>query len=154
MPYENYQNFIKYEKVVANASNEYNRVLDDAWKLAWKIAGDAAYGAYDCDELYEIFGTGEVCDVFARFTCQEALTKIQAYEKRKEEESAKPVLGDIVIFKCDNVDDFKGIYIANDACNIWALINGYAVPQSLDSDLYSMEKTGEHVDIQGILDTL
>jgi hypothetical protein len=59
---------------------EYNRGLADAWELARKIV--CAKG-FNMDELDVIFGERTADGVLKKYTVEEALAKIEAYEKEK-----------------------------------------------------------------------
>lgn len=57
----------------------YEQGLSDAWKLAKKL-----FAEYKDSELCEIFGKGWSYPKLMEFTYEEALAKIEAYEKEKE----------------------------------------------------------------------
>lgn len=53
----------------------YEKGLNDAWKLAKKIQG------LDCKIREKIYGIYKMLVIFEKFTPQEALAKLEAYEK-------------------------------------------------------------------------
>lgn len=126
----------------------YEQGLADAWELAKKI-----YDTTHADRN-KIFGMDNSCNgiknVFEMFTPQEALAKIEAYEKEKEIK-----VGDEVFPFVDLQDDS----MKNDKKN-------YGVVTGIYPNMYQVlmkngdccdfikekcEKTGKHIDIEGIL---
>lgn len=133
---------------------EYERGLNDAWELAKKISLSIINGGYDCDELDAIFGYRTTSNVYYNLTAQEALEKVKAYEKNKEEEAAKPKLGDVVIVRNPQCCfEEKGIYLTGGLEGFLYLTSNGTVVDS-GGDYFTIEKTGEHVDIQGMLDKI
>lgn len=127
---------------------EYNRGLQDAWELA-KGLYLGKNQKYSDNQYEKIFGGLGLCYVFDNCTAQEALAKIEAYEK----EQAEIKVGDVVeycerkvailITKISN-DEFSGIKITTDEFGV-------------AGDIYSgrklkdCTKTGKHIDIASIL---
>jgi preprotein translocase subunit YajC len=73
----------KYKEEQIPYSEAYNKGLNDVWELAKKLWCPTNYGGMDIEEVIKIFD----CDYFAiskLYTPQEALAKLEAYEKSKE----------------------------------------------------------------------
>ena len=137
---------------------EYERGLKDAWELAQKIGNHPKNGGYDYDEMDAIFGSPIIGVVFDKYTYQEALAKVKEYEKR-EGEAAKPKLGDVVEVKGFDLRGVfrythKGIYLKETDTTHNILVNEGDIYILEKEYLESIEKTGEHVDIQGMLDKI
>lgn len=135
---------------------EYERGANDAWELAKRIGGHPVDGGYDCDELYLRFESYTTSDVFNDYTFQEALAKLKAYEKKKEEEAAKPKLGNVVhIFGLNGTFITDGVLVGITFDKYYILRKSRGmVPEAWDIESYEFEKTGEYVDIQGMLDKI
>lgn len=120
-------------------SEAYIRGLNDAWELAKKI-----YDTTHADRN-KIFGLDNSCNgiknVFEMFAPQEALAKIEAYEKEKEIK-----VGDEVFFVaeptlCGVVTRIKsGIYVMWGDGSCGTISN----PETI-------KKTGKHIDIESLL---
>lgn len=123
----------KYEEVQIPYSEAYNKGLNDAWELAKKIY------EMKSKEFDEVFRDVHYVDVFYHFTPQEALAKLEAYEKSKEIK-----VGDIV---CNDDVMENGIvtYIADD--EVFMLYDD----GSCGLVKGNLTKTGKHIDIQSVL---
>lgn len=90
---------------------------------------------------------------------KDIIEKLQGIiEELEAEEEIKTELkrGDII--ECTNIasqDTFKAIYYGTThyPTDIWVLMHNYDAPQSLSATVYIIKKTGEHIDLQGMLDT-
>ena len=78
----------------------YEKGLQDAWKLARKIVLKAEMGGICYDDFKKIFGVGDYMSVLRTMTPQQALAKIEAYEKEKAIK-----VGDVV-YADDEPDSF------------------------------------------------
>ncbi len=118
---------------------EYNKGLEDAWELAKKI--------YDmkCDNIEEILGVrGGFYGVIDGLSCEEALAKIEAYEREKEIKVGDEVKHDIV----ERADMFVVTSISK------GMIRGVdknGVTHSFTFPNQYIKKTGKHIDIEGLL---
>lgn len=131
------------------SGDAYKQGTEDAWELARKICGLETDGALSFQELDEIFGTRSYSKIFRDNTYEEALAKIKEYEEKKN----KLVPGDVV--KCSNrYGTLKGILYSESSTDYWILLNSCTAPQNLTKDAWTIEKTGKHFDIQGMLDML
>ena len=118
----------------------YEQGLADAWELARKI--------YDmkCDTVEEIFGArGGFYGVIDGLSCEEALAKIEVYEKEKSEIK----VGDVVEFYYETEEPKeKGVVT-------WVLENGVAVVwvsgETEHCKKTELTKTGKHIDIESLL---
>lgn len=125
---------------------EYDRGLNDAWKLAGKIA----LAEFDNEEglsykeVKEIFGKPTLQGIFMDNTVQEALEKIKAYEKKQEEIKVGDILlgkygGTCIVTKVRACDTFYGVFSDG---------------SSGTHCKKAFTKTGKHIDIQKILDEI
>ncbi len=117
----------------------YELGLNDAWNFAKNLIKT------DHRQRNEIFGLDNSCngirDVYERFTPQEALAKIEAYEKEK----AEIKVGDVVT---RNANGFNGIVtsIKNGDANVM-----YDDGSTTVWSAKNLTKTGKHIDIEGLL---
>ena len=117
----------------------YDRGLNDAWELAKKL--------YEmlCVDLEKIFdGHERLEDIFDNFTPQEALAKLKEYEDSKIE------VGDVV-------DVANGtlavITYANSDIDNYSFVDFTGTTRN-DYKFSMLKKTGKHIDIQQILDSI
>lgn len=138
---------------VALAPNEddYNRGLNDAWELARKIVSlSPQEGGYSCHDMLRIFGHSTLREISDQYTVQEALSKSQEYEKKKAEEEAKLVPGDVVKVTDKRDSSYNyGIYLGDDYYSHYILRRGNMASSLCTKDFYTLEKTGQHVDLEG-----
>lgn len=134
----------KVRSVAYSANNEetYNKGLEDAWELAKKIYLPTVEGGITGGEIEKIFDCHYSC-VLRMYTPQEALAKLETYEKEKEI-NVGDVVGSIntgrlgVITKVEEngkyvmfSDGMAGMFAHND-----------------------IRKTGKHIDINCVLEQL
>ena len=131
-------------------TDEYTRGLNDAWNLAQKIGGADQPGFYDADELDAIFGWCSSTNVFDHFSYTEALAKVEEYEKKKAEEAAILVRGDIVKVTAKRNSAYNyGIYLGDDYYSYYILRREIISASQYTKNFYTLEKTGQHVDLEG-----
>ena len=113
---------------------------EEAWEIAKKLFAD-----YSNIELDEIFGKGWSFPKLMELTPQEAKAKIEALEQKREIN-----VGDEVRIKEDPGDEYKFFVTDKDDFEIsgFSGFNG-SVFSCRDISLY--EKTGRHIDIDGLL---
>lgn len=128
---------------------EYNRGLNDAWELLKKVNNmylDAMNKCFDLEEL-DKFGAERM--LYKHFTPQEALAKLGAYEKEQEikvGDEVEVVGATIKGYVIDKSQENEDCYVV--------LITNY---KHLHTAVYNktvIEKTGEHIDIAGILEQI
>lgn len=147
----------KSNDVLAKARNyikstdEYERGLNDAWEFMMTLT-NTSY-----EERYNIFGCEMISTILENYTVSKAIKLYNEYleeQKKKEEEAAKPVLGDVVEV-ISNRDGFveKGIFLSECFDTITYIIADGGVVKA-SSNHFKFIKTGEHVDIQGMLDNI
>ena len=116
----------------------YEQGLSDAWELAKKILNmklDVAVEVFDCTRIF---------DVMDKFNPEEALAKIEAYEK-----SNAIILGDEVVHDCDGCKTkFYVTYLTKNQ------IKGF--DKDGDTHYFTLpnryiKKTGKHIDIESLL---
>ena len=132
------------EDIIENEIEEaYNKGLNDAWELAKKIVLPDKDGGMKISEIKNVFKINhvDVNDILRNFTPQEALAKLEAYEK----EQAEIKVGDVVEV---NGCKFLVTTVANDHIN---LIDSKGITTWTTS---TCKKTGKHIDIQPILEQI
>lgn len=137
---------IKYmPKVEPDDTTEaYNKGLNDAWELARKIVLDVSKGGIPERDMRSMFGEKwTVSDVLKNYTPQEALAKLEAYEKEQNEIK----VGDVVRLKGSD-KEYVVTTIDEDRCSeIYCGV-------SKDGRWFvqcNVKKTGKHIDIQSVL---
>lgn len=119
-------------------------VPDMSAEKAWEIAKNL-FANYSNAELDDIFGKGWSFPKLMELTPQETKAKIEAWEQKREIN-----VGDEVRIKEDPGDEYKFFVTDKDDFEIsgFSGFNG-SVFSCRDISLY--EKTGRHIDIEGIL---
>lgn len=134
---------------------EYERGLNDAWELAKKVDCYPIDGGWGYDELHVIFDSHNTSEIFKNHTYQEALAKVKAYEKNKEEEAAKPKLGDVVEVihrnRIGQETHVKGIYLQETDETHNVVVDSGNVYIFEKESVVSINKTGDFLDIPGTL---
>lgn len=127
----------------------YNKGLEDAWKLARKITAASCDGGLAERELYKVFDTPFARAIFKCNTYQEALAKLEAYEKSKEIK-----VGDVVEEICTGrhfliiTEEEYGMY------NLGVIdLNKMRIDRICNDTRY-FKKTNKHIDIEKILEQL
>lgn len=139
----------------AESKESYNRGLNDAWELARKIVSLLPEeGGYSCYDMRGIFGPVSLRDISNKFTVQEALAKSQEYEKKKAEEEAKLVPGDVVEIKNMSYGDRKAIFIKYEDDDAIVLFRKGGSTRLVGKDVWTIVKTGKHVDISELVEVL
>lgn len=132
-----------------DGDSAYERGLEDAWELAKLVALDAYNGGLGYKDIQDIYGLHWL-EVFTDYTAHDAMSAYKDWLKEKEEEAKKPKIGDVVEFATPFATG-RGIYLreTNTTHNI-VMDDGNVV---LLQKEYGPEivKTGEHVDILGVL---
>lgn len=141
---------IRAEMVSEVLTAKYEQGLNDAWELARRIALLNGDNIFSDNELKTIFGTTEYDEVL-KIPVEDALTKLEAYEK----EHAEIKVGDVVKHERDEVEvlvtcvhsdnTFDGIKITTDD-ELGKLGGTYS-----GRLIKSFHKTGKHIDISAIL---
>lgn len=119
----------------------YNKGLNDAWELAKKISKMDMFD--ECFEIENVFGECTCIDfVLAKYTPQEALAKLKAYE-----EQSKIEVGDIVVIPPNEIavvtkEKEKDVYVCfSDGSSGYFKKNAF-------------KKTGKHIDIKSFLEQI
>lgn len=121
----------------------YQEGLKAAWELATRISSSSEKGGIPIEICRELFDTSNAAKILRENTYQEALEKIEAYEKLGAFKR-----GDIVEF----VDtDELAMYIGKYADGTHAVVfNDCNLPQKVSTD--EIRKTDKHIDIQSVLE--
>ena len=131
----------------------YNKGLEDAWLLLKKIirmyskSEKGVFGNY-CTPVTEN-SSNLLLNVMLVYSPQEALAKLEAYEK----EQAEIKVGDVVNVKSIAGSEYIGIVTqitANQNCACIVYSDGTAEMTTVNN----MTKTGKHIDIKSLLDEL
>lgn len=119
--------------------DEYNKGLNEGRNEVWELTKKLWYlGTYKCKE---IFGYEFTIDIIEHFTPQEALAKLEAYEKQNEIK-----VGDVVE---QDEHKFVIIFVNNEFVN-GIDENGRFSHISIEN----CKKTGKHIDIQSLLEQI
>lgn len=135
---------------------DYERGANDAWELGFKVCEFASRGGYSFCEILDIFEYKAINDVFSNYTGVEALNKVKAYEKKKEE-AKKPVVGDVVELLSKTALEcipHSGILLADNEKYYHVLNSLTGIPYEYLKQDYTITKTGKHFDIRGMLDEI
>ena len=135
------------EQLLFNATKTYCDGLADAWELARKVAlyNCDKEDAYSVTELKAIFNKTSLQGVFSSYTIQQALAKIEAYEKSQQIQ-----VGDVVY--ADDEPTSFGVVTHKDSERLYIMWNDGSSNKEIDwSDIH---KTGRTVDIQHILEQI
>ena len=118
----------------------YEKGLQDAWELAIKLWLPSNYGGMDVDTVARIFGC-DYCDISKKFTPQEALAKLKAYEEKQNEIK----VGDVV-YNDSSLEECTITHI--DGNLIFGLYGDGSCGKVNRNDL---KKTGRHIEIESLL---
>lgn len=134
-------NWVSEDKIIP-MDKTYSDGLTDAWELAKKILFKE-YG-YSAQQIYDIFGDGAMQSV-KKLTIEEALAKIEAYEKEKEgikvgDEAVHGIGGCETKFIVTSMSE--GMIRGFDSNGI---THSFTIPNRF------ITKTGKHIDIESLL---
>lgn len=127
---------------------EYERGTKDAWDLACDICCSTAFGGLSAKQLEIVFGLSNTSDVMDQYSYEKAKKAMSVYSTKIEEEPI--VKGDVVICTADNGDGdtIEGIFCGdNGDDHFYLLIKEYECVQRYPSYIWSLSKTGKHVDL-------
>lgn len=129
---------------------EYNKGLEDgrneAWEFVKKIKLPVDEGGISMVDLKLIFGTISVDAILKDYTPQEALLKLEEYEKEQEKARQKIMVGDIVVLEGET----RGVVMDEDGVDNVAIFTENGCIEAWMNKKY-ITKTGKHIDIQSIL---
>ena len=138
------ENHLLAECEAVYLTKTYEQGLSDAWQLAKKIVLKAEKGGFNYDDFVRIFGIGDYTTLFEKMTVEEALAKIEAYEKEK-----KIKVGDEVVHSEGSFQTkFTVTFFERNK------IEGFDKNGNTHSFCYPnpyIKKTGKHIDIEGLL---
>ena len=117
----------------------YNKGLEDVWELAKKLWHN------DARTNDDIYGIEYFIDIVNEYTPQEALAKLEAYEKEQNEMK----VGDVVTV-CGEKRIVVGYLCGLEEYEVW--MDGYGRPQRICKN--EIKKTGKHIDIQSVLEQI
>lgn len=143
----------KLEHSDKKISDEYERGLEDAWELAKLFAIDDDKGGLHSKDINNIYGL-HWWEVFKEYTAHDAMSAYKDWLKEKEEEAKKPKTGD-VIEVIDDVGSYseKGVFMSEGMDGFTYISKNGLVCVAKKAN-FSFRKTGEHVDILGMLDKI
>lgn len=134
-------NWVSEDKIIP-IGKTYSEGLNDAWELAKRIVMGVEDGGFDSQEVIDVFGKNRYYS-FKDLSPQEALAKIEAYEKEK-----KIKVGDEVVLD----DEEKTVFIVTRIRN--GFISGFDKDGTTHSYIFPnrfIQKTGKHIDIESLL---
>ena len=136
---------------------EYERGMNDIWEAMRKLIKHESEGGYSIEYTLEIVGhhNRSAESVINRLSPEEVLNRIAEFDKKKEEEAAKPKLGDVVeIHYVFNGVIERGIFLSGGPDGFRYLATDGGLVCAAYRDDIGCKKTGEHIDIQGMLDKI
>ena len=144
--YDKYaENLERNHEVLKIFEEKYNKGLNDAWELARKLVLSVSDGGISIKDFEIIFGAGlDYKDILKIMTPQEALAKIEAYEKSQQIQ-----VGDVVV----NINQVKLLVTATLDNGHFEGINEYGSAYTFRAD-DSWKKTGRHIDIEHLLEQI
>lgn len=143
-------------RTILKSQKEYERGMNDIWEAMRKLIKHESEGGYSIEDTLEIVGHNNRSAeaVINRLSPEEVLARIAEFDKKKEEEAAKPVLGDVVEFDNGPFGYSKGIYVKETETTHNILTREGFLMLLQKSENPEITKTGEHIDIQGMLDKI
>lgn len=133
-----------------NEEDAYNKGLNDAWKLAKKILLPVGYGGIvieDLNKMFDVPSTRRASHwILKEFTPQEALAKLEAYEKSKEEIK----VGDVV-YNSNNNQNAMVLQVNKDRKNATVIELFGDKLQMHTPPLGALIKTGTKIDLFSFL---
>lgn len=128
----------------------YDKGLQDAWKIVPKIFG------MTYQERNEFLGTNDsnndIGSIIAKFTPQEALAKLEAYEK----EQAEIKVGDVVRFKKHPSCEVLITAVSRGLNGVHLQTGEFGRKGEVHSDICKdyIEKTGKHINIESLFEQI
>ena len=126
-----------------------NEGRNEVWELANKLFGYSCDTKLTNEDLKKIFGSACEMDILRNFTPQEALAKLEAYEKEQEKARQKIMVGDIVTLE----DGTKGVVMDEDGVDNVVIFTENGCIEAWINKKY-ITKTGKHIDIQSVLEQI
>lgn len=138
----------KYEEEQIPYSEAYNKGLEDGRNEVWELANKL--NNMTMQDIINIYGFCLCRDeVFEAITPQEALEKLEAYEKKQEKARQKIMVGDIVALE----DGIKGVVMDEDGVDNVVIFTENGCIEAWMNKKY-ITKTGKHIDIQSVLEQI
>ena len=135
----NIKQILSSEDTEVDDSEAYNKGLEDGWELTKKLFCPPRYNGIDGKTLSVLFET-DIHNIPARYTAQEALAKLEAYENEIKVGDEISVLGnEIKGYVIDESKECEDCYVV--------LITNY---KDLHTAIYNktvIKKTGKHIDL-------
>jgi hypothetical protein len=122
----------------------YEKGLNDGRNEVWELAKKLWHN--DARTNDDIYGIEYFIDIANEYTPQEALAKLETYEKEQEKARQKIMVGDIVALE----DGTKGVVMDEDGVDNVAIFTENGCIEAWMNKKY-ITKTGKHIDIQGVL---
>lgn len=123
------------------------KVLNDGRNEVWELAKKLWHN--DARTNDDIYGIEYFIDIANEYTPQEALAKLEAYEKEQEKVRQKIMVGDIVTLE----DGIKGVVMDEDGVDNVAIFTENGCIEAWMNKKY-ITKTGKHIDIQSLLEQI
>lgn len=137
-----------------DVDSNYERGMEDAWELARKIGSHEDLDGFTFNEMEEIFGDRTPSEVFEDYEIHDAMKAYKEWLKEKEEADKKPKTGDVVEVT-DNIGGYseKGVFMSEGRDGFTYISKNGLICVAKKAN-FSFRKTGEHVDILGMLDKI
>lgn len=125
----------------------YNKGLEDGRNEVWELAKKLWHN--DARTNDDIYGIEYFIDIANEYTPQEALAKLEAYEKEQGEARLKIMVGDIVAME----DGIKGVVMDEDGVDNVVIFTENGCIEAWMNKKY-ITKTSKHIDIQSLLEQI
>ena len=135
-------------EVVNCEDAKYNQGLNDAWELARKVSHMCLDDMNKCFDLEDLDKYGADIMLYEHYTPQEALAKIEAYEKSQQIQ-----VGDVVKVRTGAGSEHIGVVTqitANQNCACIVYADGSTEMNTANN----MTKTNKHLDIEHLLEQI
>lgn len=142
----------------------YDRGLNDCWEMVRSIYlnGDGVLWEEDLAEIFPEIHDRYLTNILLKFTPQQALAKIHVWEEKKAEEERKKQekaekiqIGDVVDITIRNrtgvPPTYRGVVISDTEHSLLFMRKNGQTDCVVKDNIVTIKKTGEHVDILGIL---
>lgn len=132
-----------------DGDSEYERGLEDAWEMAKLIALDEYNGGLGYKDIQDIYGLHWL-EVFTDYTAHDAMSAYKDWLKEKEEEAKKPKIGDVVEFTTP-FSNGRGVFL-RETDTTYTIFEADGSVVLVQKEYHSeFKKTGEHIDVLGVL---
>lgn len=122
----------------------YEQGLQDAWGLVRRLVANT--NPSKLIDMGKFFGASDIVDILDKYTPQEVLAKLKAYEKSTEIKVGDVVSNGKHALLCVKKDDDYFYFLDKDGAHI------FLTKQNLEKA--ELNKTGKHIDLEGIFEQI